>query len=237
MIRKSIAAALFASLTLAAQADEATVRESVAENMPGVTIDHIQPAPVDGFFEVRSGSEVVYISADGQYLIVGNLIDLPARSNLTENARNDMRAEFMQSLNTDDMIVFPAEGERKHHITVMTDHTCPYCRRLHEELEDLTSAGVEVRYLLTPRQGERAPAFRESSMILCAEDRVAAVNSAMFTKQIDGEACADDLVREHLRAAERMGMSGTPFIITDSGMTIPGYRPAADLLRVLDAGK
>jgi len=57
----------------------------------------------------------------------------------------------------------------------------------------------------------------------------------MMSKQVSGEACANDLVREHLRLAEMMGMTGTPFIITDSGMVIPGYRPAADLVRILEA--
>ncbi|MFW6342010.1 MAG: DsbC family protein [Halothiobacillaceae bacterium] len=234
-IRSLAIAGLLAGLVAPLQADETAIRESVERNMPGVQIDELVPTPVDGLYELRAGSDIVYITEDGKHLFTGSLIDLPARANLTESTKAGMRAEFMETLDESDMIVFEAEGERRHQITVLTDHTCPYCSRLHDELEDLTAAGVEVRYLLTPRQGEQAPAFKEASMILCAEDRVEAVDTAMRTKEVKGEACANDLVREHMQVAERMGMSGTPFIITASGMTIPGYRPAADLVRLLDA--
>ncbi|MGC9457642.1 MAG: DsbC family protein [Halothiobacillaceae bacterium] len=236
-IRFLAVAGLMATLVAPLQADENAIRDSIERNMPGVQVDSLAPAPVEGLYELRSGSDIVYITEDGKHLFTGSLIDLPARANLTENARAEMRAEFMDTLDESDMIVFAPEGEQRHSITVLTDHTCPYCSRLHNELEDLTAAGVEVRYLLTPRQGERTSAFREASMILCADDRVEAVDKAMRTKEVEGENCADDLVREHMQVAERMGMSGTPFIITESGMTVPGYRPAADLIRLLDAGR
>jgi len=236
MIRYSmiVAAGLLGFMSVA-QADEAAIRQSLEQNMPGVLVDHITPTPLDGLYEVRSGTEVVYISADGKYLFAGNLIDLPARKNLTEAVRSEIRAEIINALDPNDMIVFPAKGERKHHITVMTDYTCPYCIRLHEELPDLNAAGVEVRYLLTPRHGEQSQVFQDSSKILCAKDRVKAIDEAMKNQQASSKACADDLVREHMRLAEMMGMTGTPFIITDSGVVIPGYRPAADLVRILEA--
>lgn len=50
------------------------------------------------------------------------------------------------------MIVYKAP-EEKHVITVFTDITCGYCRKLHEQMKDYNALGITVRYLAFPRQG------------------------------------------------------------------------------------
>ena len=45
--------------------------------------------------------------------------------------------------------------------------------------------------------------------------------------------CADSPIAAQYQLGQEMGVSGTPAIITSSGMMIPGYRPAADLIVAL----
>ena len=50
--------------------------------------EHIQPSPIDGWYTVRKGAIVAYISGDGRYLLQGDLIDLETQVNLSESERN-----------------------------------------------------------------------------------------------------------------------------------------------------
>ena len=43
------------------------------------------------------------------------------------------------------MIVYKAPKEQ-HVITVFTDITCGYCRKLHEQMADYNALGITVRY-------------------------------------------------------------------------------------------
>ena len=45
--------------------------------------------------------------------------------------------------------------------------------------------------------------------------------------------CADNPVAKHYALGSELGVSGTPAIVTSSGMMIPGYRPAADLAQMI----
>ena len=57
------------------------------------------------------------------------------------------------------MIVYKAPNE-KHSITVFTDISCGYCRKLHRELNDLLDAGITVKYLAFPRGGLQVQAMQ-----------------------------------------------------------------------------
>ena len=47
----------------------------------------------------------------------------------------------------------------------------------------------------------------------------------------------DNPVREHMALAQRMGLRGTPYTITDTGRAISGYVPAPELFESLEADK
>ncbi|WP_275586907.1 disulfide isomerase DsbC N-terminal domain-containing protein, partial [Serratia marcescens] len=58
-------------------------------------IDEVRPAPMPGLWEVRIGNELRYTDATGTYLIEGELIDIKARKNLTEERMTQInRVDF-----------------------------------------------------------------------------------------------------------------------------------------------
>jgi thiol:disulfide interchange protein DsbC len=230
------ALALSALVSLSAQAadTETTLRQSLEKAMPGLPVSKVTAAPVSGLYEVQAGPEIFYATTDGRYVFTGNLIDLSTRQNLTENVRATQRVELLKTLPAEKLLVYPAKGTRKHVLTILTDHTCPYCRKLHAEVPALNEAGVEVRYLLTPRAGADSPAYKDSESILCAADKREAMDKAMSGQSVVAKSCADTPLPAYMGMAEQMGMSGTPFIVTDTGQVVPGYRPAKDLVRMLE---
>jgi thiol:disulfide interchange protein DsbC len=201
----------------------------------GVTVKQINPTPVAGLKELITNKGVLYTSPDGQYLMQGQLIDLDNRSNLTEQALNDVRKVGLSEYE-DSMIVYKAPNE-KHSITVFTDISCGYCRKLHRELDDLLEAGITVKYLAFPRGGLQGSGYNDLMNVWCARDQQEALTEAKSGEDPKVIAGCNAPVAEHYQLGQSFGISGTPAIILEDGTMIPGYKPAAELSAVLNAHK
>ena len=216
------------------------LRQSLQAQRPGIEISSIRATPVPDIFEVVSGGQIYYITGDAGFLFSGNLVDLRADRNLTEDRRSEMAHEVVQSLDRAEMVVFePAQKPAKHHITVFTDTTCPYCQRLHRELLSMVeNHPVEVRYAMFPRAGPDSAAAETLRNIWCAEDSAQAMTRAKQGESVaDREQGCKTPLAEHMQAAGKIGVRGTPYLVLgDDGPVVPGYRPKDKLLSMLGIG-
>lgn len=229
-----ILAAGLVALLPAAAAEGASVEESLAARFPSVEVEDIRPAPVEGLWEVAVGPQVFYISADGRYLLRGDLVDLMTNRNITEARRAEQVKVVAEGLDETKMIVFAPE-EPLHTITVFTDIDCTYCRKLHREIEEYTSRGIKVRYMFSPLAGPGSPSWEKAEAVWCSPDRNDAMTRAKMGQQVEAQgACTDNPVAEHHRIASELGVRGTPGILTAEGQLIPGYVPAERLLGLLE---
>lgn len=214
--------------------DVAVVKEAVTRVLPGVSIDALNPSPVPGLYEVTTGNRLLYVTADGRYMLAGDLIDLVSRTNLSQERRGSLIGRSLDAIGEGNMIVF-APKQVKRTITVFTDVDCPYCARLHQEVPELLRNGVKVRYLLFPRQGEGSETYKRAVAVWCAPDRQKALGAAKGGGKIELRSC-DNPVARHVALGHSVGVDGTPTIVTDAGQVVPGYAPAAELLRMLGLG-
>ncbi|MFY8273064.1 bifunctional protein-disulfide isomerase/oxidoreductase DsbC [Pseudoalteromonas sp. SSDWG2] len=198
----------------------------------GINVKRLNPSPMAGVQEVITDKGVFYASADGRYLMQGTLIDLQERKNLTEAALSGVRLDGVKEYE-DSMIVYKADNE-KGKITVFTDITCGYCRKLHRELDDYLEAGITVQYLAFPRGGLRGDGYTDLMNVWCAADKQTALTEAKAgTKPEAVEQCSAP-VAEHYQLGQSFGISGTPAIILSDGSMIPGYQPAAAISHTID---
>lgn len=210
---------------------------SMLENVyPGVNTDRIRPAPAPGLWEVSQGSAYGYVTADGRYMIQGDLIDLKTGESLTEARRNDARLELIDAIGAEQMIAFPPSGETEHVVYVFTDIDCGYCRKMHRELEDYHARGIEIRYLFYPRSGPGSSSFQAAESVWCADDRQDALTRAKNGANVPPRQCTTPIM-EHYLAGQQSGLRGTPMIVLANGTSINGYVPANALVqRIQTAG-
>ena len=194
--------------------------------------DHVIETPLAGMYEVRFGSIIVYLSADGRYMLRGDLTDLDAQRNFTEEARRIARADAIGALGEASMVVFAPDAV-KHTVTVFTDVDCPYCARMHQQMADYNGLGIEVRYAAFPRAGVSSPTYDKMVSVWCAADQRTAMTDAKMGTSIEMLSC-DNPVREHYETGPGIGVTGTPAIILESGEIVPGYVPPQELARRLD---
>lgn len=211
---------------------DAALRAKLKELLPERTPDAISETPMAGVYEVTYGSDILYFSENGRFLLKGELIDLQERVNLTEQSRGDIRQQLAAGINADDAVVFGPD-DAEHKISVFTDVDCHYCQKLHQQIDEYIDQGFQVRYLLWPRGGERSPAYDKSVSVYCADDQQAALTRAKRGKAMPERSCEHPLAK--LQAFGQMvGVSGTPAILLEDGSLLPGYRPPKQLAAMLN---
>ncbi len=218
----------FISGFVLAAEDHAAVKESLSRVLPGETNYTISPVQGTGIVEVDFGDGFIYLTADGKYALKGDILDLQNNVNITEEKRSKGRLEALSKIDKSDMLIYPADKERKHSITVFTDIDCGYCRRMHKGIKDYTSRGIEVRYVFYPRAGKNSASYNKAVSVWCADDRHAAMDKAKSGQVVENKSC-DNPVDEHMAVANTLGVSGTPTILLQDGRRLPGYVRAAQL--------
>jgi thiol:disulfide interchange protein DsbC len=212
------------------------VRTKVSSMFDEIKAEHIQPSPIDGWYTVRKGAIVAYISADGRYLLQGDLIDLDRQVNLSEAERNKARVELVAGIPAGQKITFTPD-EVKYSITVFTDIDCTYCRKLHSQIDDYLAQGIEINYLLYPRNGPTSQSWVKAENVWCADDRNEALTLAKVDQSFETHSCDSSMVGKHYAMGRDIGLTGTPAIVLSDGTLVSGYlppEPLAERLAVLE---
>lgn len=232
---------LTTAMVLPVSADINQFRQTINENLkkvnPNYKVVSIEPSHLKGFYNVQlDNGPLIYVSENGQHFFDGQLyfLDNNRMVNISEQDSARVRIALMDQFNPADMIIFSPKApvRTKAHITVYTDVDCFYCQKLHQEVPELNARGIEVRYMAFPRAGIGSPSYKKIVSAWCAKDQQDAMTRLKNREQIPMADC-DNPVQRHYELGKKMGVTGTPAIITESGGLIPGYRPAAEMAKAL----
>lgn len=215
----------------AALTDNDALAASLGEKLQ-LRIDTIADSAVPGLLELYTDRGLFYASEDGEYFLqarvykVGNdIVDV------TENSLKKMRLDGIGRFK-DSAIEFKAQNE-KYVINVFTDATCGYCRKLHNEMDQLNGLGITVRYLAFPRAGINSAVYQDAVSIWCSADPHDAITKAKAGEQVASATC-ENAVAEQYNFGKQIGVNGTPNIVLADGTVIPGYQPAQQLALILE---
>lgn len=174
------------------------------------------------------GMAPVYVTNDGKYLIQGDVIRLGDKElhNVSETLQSDVNKKIFANLKAEDLLIYPAKGKTKHVIYVFTDVSCPYCHKFHEQMDEMNSKGIEVRYIAWPRGEQHMPAMEA---IWCNSDRRAAFDQAIAGGPITPTTCKNP-VKDQYQMGLNIGVNGTPGVYSSEGLYLGGYMSTSELL-------
>lgn len=215
--------------------DSKKIKAMLAKQMPDLKVTEVNKTPLKGIYEVVMPPQIFYVSADANYVVSGNIINAKTGENLTLPQRDKVRAQAVDMLGEDSMIVF-APKKTKHTVTVFTDIDCGYCRKLHKEIEAYNKLGIKVRYTAYPRAGIGSDSYKKAVSVWCAKDRKKAMTKAKNGQTIADKDCKSPILA-HYKMGEKLGIQGTPAIVLESGQIVPGYVPAERLFNGLEQQK
>lgn len=215
---------------------EAAVADKLRASIPHLTVSRIAQSPVPELLEVQveERGALLYVTVDGTHLVAGDMYAVidNGLANVSEVSREKGRRHLLATIDPDEFIVFAPDRVPVAVVYVFTDVDCPYCRQFHAEIDAVNVHGIEVRYLAYPTAGAESETGARMAAAWCAEDRGVALTALKRGGAITASAC-DDPVTEHVQLGERMGVEGTPTLITADGRRLEGHLAPTELARAL----
>ena len=212
--------ALILALPLAAAAQEATIRKNLAERVPGLTdIDEVSKTPMNGLYEVRVGTDILYTDAEGNFLLHGSLLDTKARKNLTEERVAKLTAIDFKELQLKNAFTI-TRGNGKRKLAVFEDPNCGYCKRFEKDMQNVDN--VTVYLFLYPILSRDSA--EKSRNIWCSADKAKAWVDWMqrdIAPKGSGK-CNTDALTANLDFAKKYRITGTPTLVFADGTRVPG---------------
>lgn len=235
-LMKSIAVLSLLACSLgSALAQEAAIRKNLAERLPSFSkIDEVSKTPMNGLYEVRiNDSDIFYTDAEGNFLIQGNLIDIRAKRNLTEERVEKLSAIDFDSLPLKDAFtVVRGNGKRK--MAVFEDPNCGYCKRFERDLQKVSDVTIYMFLypILSPDSTDK------SKNIWCAKDKAKTWVDLMVRDQPVAKASCDTAaIERNVDFGRKHKITGTPTVFFADGSRVPGAISAQQVEKQLSGAR
>ena len=210
----------------------AEVRQAITASLRSAKVDSrisdVMPTGMNGLYWVTfEDMPPVYASADGKYLFQGEMLQI-VNGEISSGSAKLQQAHarrLLSQVRAADMVTFPATGPKRAQVFVFTDIDCGYCRKLHSEIQQINSRGIEVHYLAWPRSEESVAPMEA---VWCSKDRRAAMTRSKLGLPVQVPRCSNPVLAQRTLGMQ-IGVQGTPAIFNEAGEYLGGYLPAAEL--------
>ena len=217
-----ILALLLSLAAVQVQANDAELRRAFEARFPGAKVVSVAKTPLPGVYEiVADGNQLAYVDEKAEFLLMGEIIDLKSRRNLTREKIDELTRIQFDSLPLQNAIKF-VKGDGKRLLAVFSDPDCPYCKKLEPELTKLDNVTIYIFPFpiasLHPDAGQRA------KQIWCSKDRAQAWLDLMLKGKQPAKATGcKNPVDDNIALGQKLGVSGTPTLVFANGKRVPGY--------------
>jgi thiol:disulfide interchange protein DsbC len=222
--------ALAMTLPAAAQANDPTtanIKTAVETWLAGkYKVEEVRKAPMPNMYEVRIGTDIIYVDDKGQYAFVeGQLIDIKSSRNLTKERQEELLTIKWSDLQMN-LALKQVNGNGKRKVAVFEDPNCGYCKQFRKDLINLKDATIYtfVYPVLAPDSDVK------SRKVLCAADKMTAWNDLMLNNKVPGNNGTCD---QPLAKIKEMGITATPTVFFGNGKRLQGYVPPAQLEKMI----
>ncbi|PLY00313.1 MAG: protein-disulfide isomerase [Desulfuromonas sp.] len=203
----------------------------------GEGIGAIEEAEVPGLWlvEVQKQGKIfpVFVDFSKQYLITGDVMRLEDRQNVTRKAYFERNPVDIGRIPLKDALLL-GKQDAKTKVIVFTDPECPYCKKLHAELNKVVAERPDIAFLIKLFPLKMHPnAYPKSKSIVCSKS-LQMLEDSFAGKPVPTLPCEAPEVDETIRLAGELGISSTPTMILPDGHLRPGFRTAEKIIELLD---
>jgi thiol:disulfide interchange protein DsbC len=232
---RNILAILAVALALPALAQEEKVRAALKKVLPDAPIDSVRKTTYGGLYEITIGSDVYYVDEKASFVLMGSLVDLNTKQNMTELRQRELLKIDFASLPLDHAFkIVRGNGSRK--IAMFADPNCGYCKKFERDLQAVKD--ITVYTFLYPILGGDSP--DKAKNIWCAKDSTKVWRQWM----IDGTAipasagqCDTAALQRNVTLGRKYRINGTPGLVFEDGTHKPGALNAAQIEQLLAANR
>lgn len=199
--------------------DTATLASRLKTLYPSTRFGDVRETEWPGVFEVVMGANLAYVDDSGRYFLFGHLYDMSAQRDLSAERKDRLSLVDFSTLPLADALK-EVRGNGSRVLAVFSDPDCPYCRKLEDELRSLTD--VTIHTFLMPLSSLHPEATRKAVSVWCARNRLGAWQALMLRDVTPPVADCPNPVSRNVALGERLGIHGTPTLISGDGRLLPG---------------
>ncbi|GAB6071498.1 DsbC family protein [Thiomicrorhabdus hydrogeniphila] len=226
-MKKTLLTLALSLATTSAFATNWELTKSLQEKFPNTKItsaDYVVEIP--GLVElIIDKNKIIYTNKEGSHFVIGHVFDARNNADVTQLRIDSLSTYSYSDLPFKDAVkVVKGDGSRE--FAVFSDPTCPYCKKLEKELVKLDNYTMYVFPSAFHASGRTM-----MGRILCEKDPGKAWVDWM-AKGIEPNSkgqCHTDKIQRALSLANKIGVSGTPALLSKTGKIAPGYVPAPQL--------
>jgi thiol:disulfide interchange protein DsbC len=222
-----------AAIPAAGQADAERVKAELRKKVPEATVDSVRKVPYGGLYEVVVGSEIFYTDEKASFIVLGSLVDLKSKQNVTELRMRQLLKVDFAALPLDNAVkIVRGDGSRR--IAMFADPNCGYCKRFERDLLGVSDITVYVFLypILSPDSMEKSKA------VWCSADRGKAwIDMMVNNVPPSGDGKCVTPIDKVLAFGQQRRVQGTPTIIFENGERVPGAISIAEFEKKLAEAK
>ncbi len=213
-------------------ANTTKIEKNLQANYPDVKVESITQSPLKGIYEVYMGGRMIYTNEDAQYVLVGDLLDLKNKKNLTHE-----HEQKFQGINIADLPLEQAikhvrgNGQRK--LYLFSDPLCSYCQQLEQQMTSVQD--VTVYLFLLPLRNIHPQSEEIATRIWCSPQQFEAWEDFVLHRQVPkaSNQCKNP-IEANITLAERLEIDGTPAYFLENGERLFGLRTADQMNEALN---
>ena len=224
---------LFSGLCLSSIAGFATeeydqMLSNLSSVLPAdVVLDNIELSPMENVYIVKANKQEFFVYSKDEFILVGDIWDTARNVSLTNERRQAKMVGAVAAVPESEMIMMGESLGR--YVTVFTDTDCFYCQKFHVTVPELQSRGLQVRYMMFPRAGVGSDSYLEAVSVWCSKNQAEAMTLAKAGGTVDPVSCENPVATQY-QLGQDIGVTGTPTLILDNGLIIPGFVEPKELL-------
>jgi len=217
---------MFWSCNTSADVNKVKDFEVVKNFLSKAQVEFTEAKDMGSVFEVvvsrGKAKNIVYVTKDGKYLLLGELIDKDIKNITRERVLEINKVDFSTIPFGDALEIKKGTGAKK--LVMITDVNCPYCRKANEWLKTMNNYTLYVFFMPLSQ-----PSQEKTIKVLCSKDIVSALHEAKEGKELSAAKCeaGEARLKKHIEFAQGLGVTGTPLFILESGKRIEGFNQPA----------
>ncbi|AXX63792.1 thioredoxin fold domain-containing protein [Vibrio parahaemolyticus] len=260
-MKKTILALALTVISLPSLANDFVNKEIAAatiKTLPGLTESDIVFAKHDkesNFNVVRlKTGQVLYGDQNLKHFIVGDSYSrnsILASDEITGelyNHTSSLYSDFHKSI-FDNLTGYGVQAKSKDElikVKVFFEPRCGYCNKLHDNEQKYLDAGISIEYIPYPiYDGEEKLSSKALAYMISAEtqaerkermelmikkfhENMQKPDIAEYVKDVDLS-----ILQTHIKDISNLAIEGTPYILGENGIAIPGYAEPEDIIRAM----
>lgn len=215
---------LVALLVLVAGAGVAQAQQKSVTIHPSIPpVTSAKDAPFPGWYELEAGGKRFYLSADGRYMMLGQVVDLGVSAAAAAQGGSAGKVDVSKLASASTNIKF-VNGTGKRVMYVFSDPDCPYCKQLEADMAKFKDTKVVL--IPYPLESLHPQAKAKAAAILCQDDKAQAWRKSLLSgaTYAGGERCMAK-VEKNIELGRSLGINATPTIFNADGERAIGYVP------------